>query len=193
MFPATAGFPNLPPSTIAPTPPRRMEQPRPPGCQRRPAITGREQYRPAFPRTLNETILNTGATAPMYTSFGSERLISTGWPRRTSRTGPAMPQSAIPGPLRVFRHAGTNLSVILCDSLQIKRPVLKQEEQMETTGSSTSVKDDVLHLGSATKLSDEEIAKAVAHHNRHHGGNKEQAGAAQAASGRKPQARKPGK
>jgi hypothetical protein len=64
---------------------------------------------------------------------------------------------------------------------------------METTGSNTSIKDDVLHLGSATKLSDEEIAKAVAHHNRHHGGSKPQDGVAQGSAGKKPQARKPGK
>jgi hypothetical protein len=126
-------------------------------------------------------------------SFGSERLISTGRPRRTSRTYPALPQSDLPAPLRVFRHAGTNLSVILYGSVQIKRHVLKQEEQMETTVSNSSVKDDVLHLGSATKLSDEDIAKAVAHHNRHHGGDKPQDSAAQAAAGKKPQARKPGK
>jgi hypothetical protein len=70
---------------------------------------------------------------------------------------------------------------------------LKQEEQMETTESNTSIKDDVLHLGSATKLSDEEIAKALAHHNRHHGGSKPEDAAAQAATGKKQQARKPGK
>ncbi len=64
---------------------------------------------------------------------------------------------------------------------------------MDTKGPDTSVTDDVLHLGSPTKLSDEDIAKAVAHHNRHHGGDKTQDAAAQAASGKKPQARKPGK
>ncbi|HEV2487918.1 MAG TPA: hypothetical protein VGT08_20530 [Terracidiphilus sp.] len=58
---------------------------------------------------------------------------------------------------------------------------------------SSSVSDDVLHLGSPTKLSAEEIAKAVAHHNRHHGGDKSQDAAAQAPIGKKPQARKPGK
>lgn len=83
--------------------------------------------------------------------------------------------------------------MILCGSLQIKRPVLKQEEQMETAGSNTPIKDDVLHLGSATKLSDEDIAKAVAHHNRHHGGSKPQDAGAQPATGKKPQGRKPGK
>ena len=83
--------------------------------------------------------------------------------------------------------------MILCDSVQIKRHVLKQEEQMETTGSNTSIKDDVLHLGSATKLSDEEIAKAVAHHNRHHGDSNPKDAGAQGAPGKKQQARKPGK
>ena len=64
---------------------------------------------------------------------------------------------------------------------------------MDTTGPDTSVTDDVLNLGSPTKLSDEAIAKALAHHNRHHGGDKTQDAAAQAAGGKKPQARKPGK
>ncbi len=64
---------------------------------------------------------------------------------------------------------------------------------MNTTGPDTSITDDVLHLGSPTKLSDEAIAKALAHHNRHHGGEKPQDAAAQAATGKKPQARKPGK
>ena len=32
----------------------------------------------------------------------------------------------------------------------------------------TSVSDDVLHIPSTSKLSPEEIAKAVAHHNKHH-------------------------
>jgi hypothetical protein len=64
---------------------------------------------------------------------------------------------------------------------------------MDTTGPDTSVTDDVLHLGSPTKLSDEAIAKALAHHNRHHGGDKTQDAAAQAATGKKPQPRKSGK
>jgi len=69
---------------------------------------------------------------------------------------------------------------------------LQQEEQMETPESNKSIQDDVLHLG-GSKLSAEEIAKAVAHHNRHHGGDKPQDAAAQAATGKKQQARKPGK
>lgn len=64
---------------------------------------------------------------------------------------------------------------------------------MDTTNPDTSVTDDVLHLGSPTKLSDEAIAKALAHHNRHHGGDKTQDAAAQAATGKKPQPRKSGK
>ena len=63
---------------------------------------------------------------------------------------------------------------------------------METTESKTSIEDDVLHLG-GTKLSAEEIAKAVAHHNRHHGGDKPKDAAAQAATGKNKQAPKPGK
>ena len=42
---------------------------------------------------------------------------------------------------------------------------------MGTAGSNQSIQDDVLHLGSATKLTAEEIAKAVAHHKRHHSGD----------------------
>ncbi len=45
---------------------------------------------------------------------------------------------------------------------------------METTEPNASIENDVLHLGSTTKLSAEDIAKAVAHHNRHHGGNQTQ-------------------
>ena len=55
---------------------------------------------------------------------------------------------------------------------------------MDTTGPDTSVKDDVLHLGSPTKLSDEAIAKALAHHNRHHGGDKTQDAPAKADQGK---------
>ena len=44
------------------------------------------------------------------------------------------------------------------------------ESKSPTTqnSASSSVSEDVLHLGSPTKLSDEDIAKAVAHHNKHH-------------------------
>ncbi len=42
---------------------------------------------------------------------------------------------------------------------------------MEPTKSTTSVASDVLHFENQSKLSAEEIAKAVAHHKRHHGGN----------------------
>ena len=64
---------------------------------------------------------------------------------------------------------------------------------MESAASNTAITDDVLHLGSPTKLTDEDIAKAVAHHNKHHGGDKTQEAAAQAATGKKPQARKASK
>jgi hypothetical protein len=40
--------------------------------------------------------------------------------------------------------------------------------------SQSSVSDDVLHIDSASKLTPEEIAKAVEHHNRHHKKNKVQ-------------------
>ncbi len=61
------------------------------------------------------------------------------------------------------------------------------ESKSATTGSaaSTAVADDVLHLGSGTKLSAEEIAKALAHHNRHHRGDQPQQAAAKKAPGKK--------
>jgi hypothetical protein len=65
------------------------------------------------------------------------------------------------------------------------RHVLKQEKQMDTAESNTSIKEDVLHLGSPTKLSDEDIAKAVAHHNRHHHGDQPEQAAAKTAPGKK--------
>ena len=73
----------------------------------------------------------------------------------------------------------------LCGSLQIKRPVLKQEKQMETTESNKSIQDDVLHLGSETKLSAEQIAKAQAHHDRHHHGDQPEQAAAKVAADKK--------
>jgi hypothetical protein len=106
---------------------------------------------------------------------------------------PCLPQSAIPAKLRVFRQAGRELSVTLCGSLQRKRPALKKEKHMETAGSNDSIANDVLHLGSQSKLSPEEIAKAVAHHKRHHGGDQPQNDASKAGAGKKPAGRKPGK
>jgi len=42
-----------------------------------------------------------------------------------------------------------------------------------------------LHLGSGSKLSPEEIAKALAHHKRHHSGDQPQQAAAKLAGGKK--------
>jgi hypothetical protein len=81
----------------------------------------------------------------------------------------------------------------LYGSLQIERPALKQEKEMETPESNNSIANDVLHLGSQSKLSAEEIAKAVAHHKRHHGGDQPQDAAAKAGTGKKPAGRKSGK
>ncbi|MDR3751380.1 MAG: hypothetical protein P4K94_07830 [Terracidiphilus sp.] len=61
---------------------------------------------------------------------------------------------------------------------------------METAKSDTAISNDVLHLGSQSKLSPEEIAKALAHHNRHHGGNAVQAAAANTGAGKKNKASK---
>jgi hypothetical protein len=56
---------------------------------------------------------------------------------------------------------------------------------MEKTESNTSVQDDVLHLGSESKLSPEDIAKALAHHNKHHHGDQPAQAAAKVAAGKK--------
>jgi hypothetical protein len=56
---------------------------------------------------------------------------------------------------------------------------------METAEPNKSITDDVLHLGSQSKLSPEEIAKALAHHNRHHGGGEAEKTAANAGAGKK--------
>jgi hypothetical protein len=61
------------------------------------------------------------------------------------------------------------------------------ESKSPTTqnSASSSVSEDVLHLGSPTKLSAEEVAKAIAHHNRHHSGDQPQQAAAKNAQGKK--------
>lgn len=41
---------------------------------------------------------------------------------------------------------------------------------MEQNQSSSSEANDVLHNEEHSKLTPEEVAKAIAHHNRHHGG-----------------------
>jgi hypothetical protein len=56
---------------------------------------------------------------------------------------------------------------------------------MEASKSEPSITNDVLHLGSQSKLSPEEIAKALAHHNRHHGGTQPQQAAANASASKK--------
>jgi hypothetical protein len=61
---------------------------------------------------------------------------------------------------------------------------------METAKTDPAIENDVLHLGSPSKLTPEQIAKALAHHNRHHGSNPMQAAAANAGSGKKQKAAK---
>ncbi len=56
---------------------------------------------------------------------------------------------------------------------------------MEPTKTDNSIANDVLHLGSQTKLTPEEIAKAIAHHNRHHSGDQPQPAAAKLAASKK--------
>ena len=55
---------------------------------------------------------------------------------------------------------------------------------MEPTGPDKTIESDVLHLG-GSKLTPEEIAKALAHHNRHHKGDQPQQAAAKAGGGKK--------
>jgi hypothetical protein len=77
------------------------------------------------------------------------------------------------------------LSVILYGSLQIEIPALKKEKPMEPATSSNSITNDVLHLGSQSKLSPEEIEKAMAHHKRRHGGDQPEKAAAHAAGSKR--------
>ena len=60
---------------------------------------------------------------------------------------------------------------------------------MDTSGPGKTIEGDVLHLG-GSKLTAEEIAKAMAHHKRHHSGDQPQQAAAKAGGGKKG---KPGK
>jgi predicted nicotinamide N-methyase len=67
----------------------------------------------------------------------------------------------------------------------MERPPLKKEKSMETTKPDTAIENDVLHLGSQSTLSAEAIAKAIAHHKRHHSGDQPQQAAAKASGGKK--------
>jgi hypothetical protein len=55
---------------------------------------------------------------------------------------------------------------------------------MEPNKTDPAIANDVLHLG-GSKLSPEEIAKALAHHKRHHSGDQPQQAAAKLAGGKK--------
>lgn len=48
---------------------------------------------------------------------------------------------------------------------------------METSRPDPAIENDVLHLGSATKLTPEQIAKAIARHKHHHSDAPRQAAA----------------
>jgi hypothetical protein len=56
---------------------------------------------------------------------------------------------------------------------------------MEPATTNNPITDDVLHLGSQTKLSAEAIAKAVAHHKKHHSGDQPEKAAMHAAGNKK--------
>ena len=54
----------------------------------------------------------------------------------------------------------------------------------------TNIANDVLHSENPTKLTPEEIAKALAHHNRHHGGENPEAATAASEPGKKSEPKK---
>lgn len=55
---------------------------------------------------------------------------------------------------------------------------------MEATKTDPAIANDVLHLG-GSKLTAEEIAKALAHHKRHHNGDQPKQAAAKMNAGKK--------
>ncbi len=56
---------------------------------------------------------------------------------------------------------------------------------MDTVAPTTSQPNDVLHIPPQSKLSPEEIAKALAHHNKHHHGDQPAQAAAKLAAQKK--------
>ena len=67
---------------------------------------------------------------------------------------------------------------------RLGRPPLKKEKSMEPPKTEPAIANDVLHLG-GSKLTPEEIAKALAHHKHHHSGDQPQQAAAKAGGGKK--------
>ena len=70
-------------------------------------------------------------------------------------------------------------------------PAQAMEESMDQNPTSSSIKDDVLNFENHSKLTPEEIAKAIAHHNRHHPQGGQQNAPAKGAQGKKQGATKP--
>ena len=62
---------------------------------------------------------------------------------------------------------------------------------MEENKSDSSIANDVLHSENHSKLTPEEVAKAVAHHNRHHGGDSQQNAPSKGGQGKKQSTDKP--
>jgi hypothetical protein len=56
---------------------------------------------------------------------------------------------------------------------------------MDANPSKTAIENDVLHFENQSKLSPEEIAKAVAHHKKHHGGEQKMTAPSKSAGGKK--------
>jgi hypothetical protein len=75
--------------------------------------------------------------------------------------------------------------VTLRGSLADGASSFEQERSMETSKPDNSIENDVLHLGSGTRLTPEEIAKALAHHKRHHSGDQPRQAAAKLAGAKK--------
>jgi hypothetical protein len=64
-------------------------------------------------------------------------------------------------------------------------PATAKEDSMETTKSTSPEASDVLHFDNQSKLSPEEVAKALAHHKRHHNGDEPQSAPAKTGAGKK--------
>jgi hypothetical protein len=62
---------------------------------------------------------------------------------------------------------------------------------MDTKKPDTEITNDVLHIENQSKLSPEAIAKAVAHHEKNHKGDRKENGAVSIDSGKRPGSGKP--
>jgi hypothetical protein len=56
---------------------------------------------------------------------------------------------------------------------------------MDTNPSKSAIENDVLHFENHSKLTAEQIAKAVAHHNKHHSGEQKMEAPSKSGGGKK--------